>query len=344
MNYQNAQLPKNSVLAATSPEMTEKKILKPILKKHMAPRGNYGYLRVSRGSLQFQWEDTGEILDADPDHPIVIFPERFHHVILTGKVLFQIEFYQAPESCHTSSPCAEAERPGEAFLSSAHRSGKILSRQDLMRGFYFRHACKEFQEDKLIPEEDFSCILESARLSPSSFGFEPWHFLVIRDKDFRRELQPLIWGGYRQIPTCSHLVLTLSKKSFFMHWGSEYIRHMEQDVLCLPEDILKMYEEHVRSFEENDFELLESDRALCDWAAHQTYIPLTNMMMTAAYLGIDSCPMEGFCKRKVNEFLALKNLIDPKEYSLAHAVAFGYRHKEPREKKRQALSDIVTYV
>ena len=119
MNYQNAVLPKESVLVAVTPEMTGETVLKPILKKHMAPRGKYGYLRVSHGALQFQWEDDGTILDADAAHPIVIFPERFHHVIITGDVSFRIEFYQVPESGKTSATCADAERPGEAFIDAA---------------------------------------------------------------------------------------------------------------------------------------------------------------------------------------------------------------------------------
>ena len=344
MNYQNEILPKGAILIAVTPEMTEKTVMNPILKKHMAPRDKYGYLRVSRGSLQFQWEDDGTIFDADPTHPVVIFPERFHHVIITGEVSFRIEFYRVMEAGKASSPCADAERPGEAFLAKNDAPEKFLNCHEIMRAFYFRHACKEFEPGKIIPDADFDCILESARLSPSSFGFEPWHFLVIRDKALRMELQPLIWGGARQIPSCSHLVLTLSKKSYFMHWDSEYIRHMERDVLCLPQEIIAMYQKHLRDFEEKDFELMESDRALCDWAAHQTYIPLTNMMMTAAYLGKDSCPMEGFCKRELNEFLAHKKLMDLSEYSVAHGLAFGYRLHKPREKRRQALSEIVTFV
>ena len=53
---------------------------------------------VEEGSLQFVWEDDeGNILDADPEQPIVIFPERFRHVTITGKVRFRVEFYKVPD-------------------------------------------------------------------------------------------------------------------------------------------------------------------------------------------------------------------------------------------------------
>lgn len=42
-----------------------------------------------------------------------------------------------------------------------------------------RHATRRFDEMRPIAEEDLDYILEAARLSPSSFGIEPWQFLVL---------------------------------------------------------------------------------------------------------------------------------------------------------------------
>ena len=52
-----------------------------------------------------------------------------------------------------------------------------MNKQEILSAFQFRHACKEFDTNKIIPKDDFDFILETARLSPSSFGFEPWHFV-----------------------------------------------------------------------------------------------------------------------------------------------------------------------
>ena len=94
MNYQNATLPVGAVKAGSTPGMTEETVVPGILKKHLAPKGKFGYLVVEEGALQFVWEDDADnVLDADPDHPIVIFPERYHHVSITGQVRFRVEFY-----------------------------------------------------------------------------------------------------------------------------------------------------------------------------------------------------------------------------------------------------------
>ncbi len=44
-----------------------------------------------------------------------------------------------------------------------------------------RRACKLFN-DKKISEEDLHFILESGILAPSSHGFEPWKFIISRQK------------------------------------------------------------------------------------------------------------------------------------------------------------------
>ena len=115
MNYQNATLPETAVKVGSTKLMTQDTVVPGILKKHLAPKGKWGYLVVESGSLQYVWEDDAEnVLDADPGHPIVIYPERFHHVVITGPVEFTVEFYLVERA--EDRPEKEGDRPGEAFL------------------------------------------------------------------------------------------------------------------------------------------------------------------------------------------------------------------------------------
>ena len=218
-----------------------------------------------------------------------------------------------------------------------------MKKQEILDAFYFRHACKEFDADKTISDDDFSFILETARLSPSSFGFEPWHFLIIQDASIRETFLPLFWGAQKQFPTASHVVFTLVKKPFFMAHDAEYIQQFMKEVQQLPDDILEMKAGFYKNFQESDFDLTESERSMTDWAAHQTYIPLANMMTAAAMVGIDSCPIEGFQRDKVDKLLASELNIDLEHFTLGHACAFGYRKQEPRTKTRQDLETITTW-
>ena len=117
MNYQKAVLPEGAVKVGSTPSMTEETVVPGILKKHLAPRGKFGYLVVEEGALQFVWEDDADnVLDADPEHPIVIFPERYHHVSITGKVRFRVEFYDAGGIDIAEDVEKEARRPGDDFI------------------------------------------------------------------------------------------------------------------------------------------------------------------------------------------------------------------------------------
>ena len=117
MNFQNESLPDKAIKVGSTPSMTEETVVAGILKKHLAPKGKFGYLVVEEGSLQFVWEDDeNNVLDADPEHPIVIFPERFHHVSITGKVRFRVEFYKIASGDIGDVVHQGAERPGEDFI------------------------------------------------------------------------------------------------------------------------------------------------------------------------------------------------------------------------------------
>lgn len=199
--------------------------------------------------------------------------------------------------------------------------------QQILDAFQFRYACKAFDTEKKISEEDFETIIESARLSPSSFGFEPWKFLVIQNMDIREKLKTVAWGAQGQFPTASHVVVILSRKAVDTKAESEYINSVMRDVQKLPEDIQEMKGNFFKNFQQKDFDLTD-ERKLFDWAGKQAYIPLANMMTSAAFLQIDSCPMEGFDRDKFEDILEQEGLIDKNHFGVSVMVAFGYRAKD----------------
>lgn len=206
----------------------------------------------------------------------------------------------------------------------------------------FRHACKEFDGSKKISNNEFEKILEIGRLSPSSFGMEPWKFIIIQNEKLRKKLKEITWGGQGQLPTASHFMIVLARKPKSMRYGSDYVNGM-LEYKALPQDVIEMYKQFYKQFQEVDFNLLESDRTLFDWASKQTYIALGNMMTGAATMGIDSCPIEGFDTNLVDNFLENELNIDTSEFGATVMVAFGYRKDEPRNKSRLPLKDVVSW-
>jgi nitroreductase len=207
----------------------------------------------------------------------------------------------------------------------------------------FRHATKEFNGKKMSDAE-FNTLLEIGRLSPSSFGFEPWKFVVVQNPQLREKLKAFSWGAGGQLPTASHFVIILARKAKGMRYDADYINHMIRDIKKLPDDIEKMYKGFYEKFQKEDFKILESERTLFDWSCKQTYLALANMMSGAAFMGIDSCPIEGFDADMMEDFLKNELKIDTEEFGASVMVAFGYRKEEPkREKIRQELSEVTAW-
>ena len=203
-----------------------------------------------------------------------------------------------------------------------------------MEAMDFRHACKIFDETKKIRDEDMNYILEAARKSPSSFGMEPWKFLVITNEELKAKLRPVCWNQI-QITSCSHLVVILAaiddvKPEFGVVEKKFRRREMPQEKLDM---YLGLYSSHLKN-------TLSRDENILAWTAKQTYIALGNMMSAAAIKGIDSCPIEGFEKEKVEEILAL----DTKKYQLSVIVPFGYRINEQSTQLRESLDTVVDFI
>lgn len=218
-----------------------------------------------------------------------------------------------------------------------------ITQEDILAAFQSRHATKEFDAEKKLSKETMEFILKTANLSPSSFGFEPWHFVVVQNSQLRELLKPVAWGAPLKLDTASHFVLGLSMKAPMTKWDSDYIQYMMKEIKQLPEDVQEVYLKFYREFQERDFNL-DSDKKLFDWASKQTYIALGNMMTSAALIGVDSCPIEGFHEEKVTALLEEEFGIDTTKYGLSYMVAFGHRKSEPAHSKtRRPLEDIITW-
>lgn len=114
--FDNLILPEGLEKVGETPWMTEKTVFLDILKRHMAPKDKLGYLLVKKWELEFIWEDEKEkIYTVNPKHPLIIFPERYHHVILTGPVEFKIKFYKFDLDIDKHM---NAFRPGEKFIKN----------------------------------------------------------------------------------------------------------------------------------------------------------------------------------------------------------------------------------
>jgi nitroreductase len=223
-------------------------------------------------------------------------------------------------------------------------SDKELLKKEILDAFQFRHATKEFDPDKKISDEDFRFILETGRLSPSSFGFEPWRFLVVQNPELREKIKHTAWGAFGKLPAASHFLVILARTKIDTKYDSDYLQNHFRNIKQMPEEHLAKYLQRIEEFQKVDFNLLDGERPLFDWASKQTYIALANMMTAAAEIGIDSCPIEGFDREKMNNLLDEEGLLENGHFSISMMAAFGYRVKDPSPKTRRPYEDIVKWI
>lgn len=209
-----------------------------------------------------------------------------------------------------------------------------MIKEEFFKAMDFRHACKVFDDTKKIPEEDLKFILEVARKSPSSFGMEPWKFLVVQNQELKEKIRPTCWNQV-QITSCSDLVIVLAKiEDVKVESGVPEKRFGRRPMPQEKKDFyINLYANHLK-------DTLSSDKNIYEWTSRQTYIAVGNMMTAAAAIGVDSCPIEGFEKDKLEKILEL----DTTKYQVAMVLPFGYRLNEQSDQLRLSFDEVVEFV
>lgn len=220
----------------------------------------------------------------------------------------------------------------------------------IIDAFNFRHATKVFDADRKIDERTFATILEAARLSPTSFGHEPFKILMIQSQDKRELFREFSWGANGmmsgttgQLGTASHFGIILASTGKTMTAGSDYLQDHYRNVKHLPDEVIEIFNGAYGKFQTSDHGIT-TDRQITDWSGKQAYIVLANMMTAGALLGIDSCPIEGFDMERTTQTLQDHFQIDGTAWKPAVMFAFGYRAKDPEfPKTRRSMDDTVSW-
>lgn len=195
-----------------------------------------------------------------------------------------------------------------------HQRNSIAPEQ-LLAQLKWRYATQQFDPARKIDLPAWSALEESLVLTPSSFGLQPWKFIVVTQAEKREQLVQASWGQ-RQVADASHLVVFAVKSDLRETDIDSHLDHMVK-VRGTSHDTLSSYRDSVvGSLIQNREPAIRRQ-----WATNQVYIALGNLLTSAALLGIDACPLEGIEREKYDEILGLKQ----KGLETAVAAAVGYR-------------------
>jgi nitroreductase len=213
-----------------------------------------------------------------------------------------------------------------------------LNTRQLLKALEWRYATKIFDATKIIPAEIWQALEQSLVLTPTSYGLQPYQFLVINNPAKRGELLPHSWNQ-KQVVDASHFVVFTARTEMTEADVDKLIQRTT-DVRKLPAGALNPY----RGMMLSDVVNGPRGKKAHEWASRQAYIALGNLMTCAAVLGVDTCPMEGLNPLEYDKILNLNG----SGYATVVACALGYRAAGDKyaslAKVRYEAGDLVKHI
>lgn len=201
----------------------------------------------------------------------------------------------------------------------------------------WRYATKKFDPARAVAPELWAKIEQAAVLAPSSYGLQPWAFVVVTDPGVRRKLHPVSWNQ-SQIVDASHLVVFAAKNP---PTPADVDRHVARTA-----SVRGLQPAALDGFKNMMLGSLSrmSPADAHNWAARQCYLALGFFLSACALAGVDACPMEGFQPEEYDEILGLK----ARGLGAVVVATAGYRHPDDPAaklaKSRFEVDDVIERV
>lgn len=208
------------------------------------------------------------------------------------------------------------------------------SPDQILDALKWRYATKVFDPEKKIPEAEWKALEESLVLTPSSFGLQPWEFVVVEDREVREQLVAHSWNQ-RQVADASHLLVIALRTDVDESYVDRFVSRVEE---VRGEPGFTGYRDMMVGFIQN-----LDEEGVKQWGKLQTYIALGQFMSVAAMMRIDTCPMEGFVAAEYDRILGFEE----RRLTTAVLCPAGYRADEDKyahlPKVRFEADDVITH-
>jgi nitroreductase len=193
-----------------------------------------------------------------------------------------------------------------------------MTNEELIEKLNWRYAVKRFDATRKISDSDWKTLEDALVLSPSSYGLQPWKFYVVTDENVKKELLPHAWNQPQTIEA-SHLIVIAAKQNANPSDIETYVDRIIEVRGTKREDL-----EVLKGMMLNSQKMATESGFINEWSARQCFIALGNIMTSAAMIGIDTCPMEGFIPAEFDRVLGIKE----EGFASVVVCAVGYRSDE----------------
>ncbi|MEI7699387.1 MAG: NAD(P)H-dependent oxidoreductase, partial [Planctomycetia bacterium] len=200
----------------------------------------------------------------------------------------------------------------------------------------WRYATKQFNPTAKIAPELWATLEQTLVLAPSSYGLQPWKFIVVTSQSLKDQLPAAAWGQ-PQPRDCSHFVVFAAKQSVEDAFVAKFIQRTAS-VRGVRTDSLNAMKDAILS------KLHRMGSSHLNWTSRQCYIALGFVLEAAALLKVDACPMEGIIPEQLDPLLGLTD----SGYTSVVACALGYRSASDayasQAKVRSENKDVIVHL
>ncbi len=183
-----------------------------------------------------------------------------------------------------------------------------------------RYACRQFLAGQSVSSDELALLLEAGRLAPSAFGLEPWRFMLV-DAEQRAAVTRACYDQ-PAVTTAAALIAIVALVEV-LDPDSAYVR-ARFEAEARGGDMAPVYEAY-RTFYQAE--------SIAAWAQGQCNFAAAHMLLQAAHMGLDSCPIGGF---EADDLTAALNLAEGETPALL--IALGHCSDQAPERLRKPLA------
>ncbi len=210
-----------------------------------------------------------------------------------------------------------------------------VSADTIVQAMHWRYATKAFDKTKDISAEDKAALLETLRMAPSSYGLQPWKFLVVDDKAIRAKLGEFVPANKAKFEDCALLVVIARRRTTTADHVAQHVETLQEVRNASAEDLQPFKDRLTQAAAGKPTDVQDV------WNSRQAYVALGCAVTAAALLKIDACPMEGVNPEKFDSILGLSGT----DFTTTLAIAFGYRDESDAfasySRARRPASDVI---
>lgn len=208
---------------------------------------------------------------------------------------------------------------------------------NILESLEWRYATKKFNENIILSTEIIDRLSKAFNLTATSYGLQPIKLKVVKNKELQLKMKDAAMGQV-QVSTASHVLVLCIENNIDEKYINTFFNIIKSTRSGDSKGLDKYNKVLVDRFS------VKTASEIKDWATKQAYLALGNLLTVCAVEQVDSCPMEGFIPKEIDELLGLKK----ENLSSVLLLPIGKRSEDDKsaihQKVRKPLVDVVEVI